>query len=75
MLWNKAQQPVILLRQVFVLLKIGNGVAMPKHEIRKVRLEAIWRTLTVTSKQFLTPQMSRVMFRFKRAGHVREPFT
>ncbi len=62
MLWNKAQQPVILLRQVFVLLKIGNGVAMPKHEIRKVRLEAIWRTLTVTSKQLLTPQMLRVNF-------------
>ena len=33
---------------------------MPKHEIRKVRLEAIWRTLTVTSKQFVTPQMLRV---------------
>lgn len=35
---------------------------MPKHEIRKVRLEAIWRTLTVTSKQFVTPQMLRVNF-------------
>ena len=35
---------------------------MPKHEIRKVRLEAIWRTLKVTSKQYITPQMLRVNF-------------
>ena len=35
---------------------------MPKHETRKERLEAIWRTLTITSKQFITPQMLRVNF-------------
>lgn len=35
---------------------------MPKHEIQKQRLEAIWRILTVSSKQFITPGMLRVNF-------------
>ena len=46
---------------------------MPKHEIRKVRLEAIWRTLTVTSKQFLTPQMLRVNFRSNELDTFQSP--
>jgi NADPH-dependent ferric siderophore reductase len=35
---------------------------MQKHEIRKVRLEALWRTLTVTHKQQVTPQFLRIHF-------------
>lgn len=35
---------------------------MQKHEIRKVRLEAVWRTLTVTQKQAITPHLLHIHF-------------
>ncbi len=35
---------------------------MQKHEVRKVRLEALWRTLTVIHKQQITPQLLRIHF-------------
>lgn len=46
---------------------------MPKHEIRKERLDAIWRTLTVTSKQFLTPKMLRVHFQSEELQSFESP--
>ena len=47
---------------------------MQKHEVRKVRLETHWRTLTVTHKQPTTPQLLRALLRSApKSGNITEP--